>query len=86
MEALAQELVEMLRIPPSPGGLRTAVEHMWGYVRDHVPSEMRTVAHTHLQTQFRWVQRLAREHAPYLWHQTALSEFSFWIPLDLREL
>lgn len=79
-DALAQELSELLRSPPLPGGLRNALDHMWGYVSDFATDKQRREAVKSLRTQLRLIQELARSHRiTYLWHSTALSELQVWL-------
>lgn len=80
-ETLAKELVSILRTPPSEGGIRNALQHMWGYVAD-VPNEKyrggvdswslkRLLSHTQENTK--------RVNEPYLGKSTALSELMVWL-------
>lgn len=79
--ALATLLIETLRTAPSTGGIRNALQHMWGYVSDHVPrSEGNTEAWS-LNKLLQGVQQGALENQePYLLASTALSELKIWIP------
>jgi len=38
---MVARLVAILREPATPGGVQNALEHLWGYVADHVPPELR---------------------------------------------
>jgi hypothetical protein len=76
---LARQLSELLRQPPTAGGLKNALQHMWGHVADlpHAPEEnpetwswLRLLQET---------QRRAMQHSePYLSVSTALSELMVW--------
>lgn len=82
----AQELTELLRRPPSPGGLRNAIEHMWGYVSEYAVPDERRRASRSLLVMLKLTQQLAREHSVlYLWHSTALSELDVWIERFKKE-
>lgn len=80
--ALVTQLTEVLRTAPSPGGIRNALQHMWGYVSDHVPHSERNTGIWSLSRLFDEVQQgaLAKQE-PYLLASTALSELKVWIPL-----
>ncbi len=76
---LARLLAEQLRQPPSQGGLRNALQHLWGYVADLPPapeenpdtwSSRRLLEETQLRAM------LHRE--PYLTASTALGELMQW--------
>lgn len=79
--ALATTFTELLRTPPSPGGLRNALQHMWGHVSDD-PSvgkgEVGTWSPSRLLEETKEIA-LARAE-PYLTASTALSELKVWIP------
>ena len=79
--ALVTLLTEMLRIAPSPGGIRNALQHMWGYVSDHVPGSERNTDDWSLSKLLHSVQQGVLENQePYLLASTALSELKIWIP------
>ncbi len=82
--ALAKMLTELLRSPPSAGGLRNALQHMWGHVSDF-PSVPKGQAESWPPFKLlRETQRHALEmEEPYLLSSTALSELMAWIP-DVR--
>nr|BAL55447.1 hypothetical conserved protein [uncultured Acetothermia bacterium] len=78
--ALAQELSELLRCPPTVGGLRNALDHMWGYISDYVTDEQRCEADKSPQAKLSLIQQLADAHrVTYLMHSTALSELHMWL-------
>jgi len=67
--ALALDLVELLRLPPTAGDLDNAILHMWGHVRDPAAAPS-----------FALLQRRAVERAEsYLIGSTALSELAVWL-------
>lgn len=78
-DALALELVNWLRRPPSPGDMRNAVQHMRGYVGveqcldgdDRPGGEGIEVVQRHV----------ARAGQPFLTTQTALTDLMAWPPL-----
>jgi uncharacterized protein YbgA (DUF1722 family) len=77
---LSQELVELLRRPPTRGGLRNAIEHMWGYVSDYASSDQRRQAAQDIARALDLIQQLAYAHqVTYLLHSTALSELTVWL-------
>ncbi len=79
--ALITLLTEMLRTAPAPGGIRNALQHMWGYVSDHVPGSERNTADWSLSKLLQNVQQGALEsQEPYLLASTALSELKVWLP------
>ncbi|MDQ6997892.1 MAG: DUF1722 domain-containing protein [Mariprofundus sp.] len=74
-------LTEALREHPNEGGIRNAVQHMWGYVSDKNESggsessgwSLKRLLH---QTQIRVIE----QEREYLMHSTALSELMVWLP------
>ncbi|MDH5301360.1 MAG: DUF1722 domain-containing protein [Gammaproteobacteria bacterium] len=80
-DALCVELVDVLRTPPAEGGLRNALQHMWGYVSE-VPNaahkgsvESWSLKKLLIMTQ----QNVKTSQQPYLGHSTALSELMVWL-------
>jgi hypothetical protein len=75
---LAALLTELLRIPPKEGGIRNAVQHMWGYFSGisgkkdvHAWPSRRLLQET---------QKLAMsEGSSYITGSTALSELAAWL-------
>ncbi|MCI5138694.1 MAG: DUF1722 domain-containing protein [Candidatus Electrothrix sp. AR1] len=79
--ALATLLTETLRTAPATGGIRNALQHMWGYVSDHVPrSERNTEAWSLAKLLHSVLQEALENQEPYLLASTALSELKIWIP------
>ncbi|RME10985.1 MAG: DUF1722 domain-containing protein, partial [Ardenticatenia bacterium] len=77
---LLNELTDLMRHPPSAGGVLNAVEHMWGHVRKHATPEEKQHAQSNPAARLACTQRLAQvQHETYLWHSTALSEMRFWL-------
>jgi hypothetical protein len=77
---LAGELVDILRHKPSPGGIRNAVQHMWGYVSQHTPHPGHKVESWSTKRLLRETQILATQyHTDYLIQSTALSELMAWL-------
>ena len=78
---LAKMLTELLRKPPSVGGLRNALQHMWGYVSDFSPAPKGEVDSWSLSRLLKETQQHAlKNEEPYLLSSTALSELMVWIP------
>ena len=76
---MAKTLTENLRMPPSLGGIRNALQHMWGYVSDCSVSK-RDMETWSLNKLFHETQRCVLESEdPYLMTSTALSELEVWI-------
>lgn len=78
---LATFYTELLRQPPSIGGLRNALQHMWGYVSDFPHPLKGNIASWSLNRLLAEIQRrcMASENS-YLMSSTALSELKVWIP------
>ena len=77
---LARLLVETLRTPPSQGGLKNALQHMWGYVSgryEESRESLQTWPLTHLLARIQDLTFKYRQ--PYLMESVALSEFAVWI-------
>lgn len=77
--SLAALLTEHLRTPPTAGGIRNALLHMWGYVSE--ATDLKPQVETWpLPTLLRAVQQGAlATRQPYLLASTALSELEVWI-------
>ena len=75
LPGLALLLVEVLRRPVSPGRLRNALQHMWGYLNSGHPSmpEEPVLLLAEIQR-----QAMAQQES-YLLHSTALSELAVWL-------
>lgn len=77
---LSLVLVETLRIPPSEGRCRNAIQHMWGHVSDYSSIAKRRIEKWSLNILFDEIQRRAVEcNESYLMSSTALSELQVWI-------
>ena len=77
---LAMELVEVLRVTPSPGRLANAVEHMWGYVSAAASVDDRQRAERSVGALLARTRELAFTlPAPYLLESTARSEFAVFV-------
>lgn len=78
---LCMLLTETLREQPTEGGLRNAIQHMWGYVSDRLPDNRSAVCGWPLRKILSETQRLAIENKVfYLTCSTALSELMVWLP------
>jgi hypothetical protein len=78
---LAKVCTELLRKPPATGGLRNALQHMWGYVSDRPSAPKGGVGSWPLSRLLEEIQRrsLASKER-YLIRSTALSELKAWMP------
>ena len=82
---LLQELTWILRDTPGEGRLLNAVEHMWGYVRDHATADDIRMARMSIEHLLARTQRLAvRRRQRFLLSSTALSELAVFVDLDDR--
>ncbi len=78
---LAETLAESLRIRPKEGGIRNALQHMWGYVSDFPPDLKVESGSWPLGTLLAEVQKRALKHKiSYLIASTALGELGAWLP------
>jgi hypothetical protein len=78
---VVMRVTEVLRIPPSIGGLRNALQHMWGYVSDAPSVQKHSIQAWSLGRLLHEIQQHALEkEEPYLMASTALSELHAWIP------
>lgn len=76
-DQLWRELVNAARVPPLTGGLRNALQHMWGYVSKYALSPPREDA---LKPMLEEIQRLSATHdVSYLANSTALGELMVWL-------
>ena len=77
---LATLLTESLRRTPAPGGLKNALQHMWGYVSecsDAPKGEVESWSLSQLLEETQ--QRALTSKEPYLMMSTALSELKIWL-------
>lgn len=78
--ALALILVEQLRKAPTQGGIRNALQHMWGYIDQYSDWGADQINNASLDELLCEVQKGATlSEEPYLNHSTALSELAVWI-------
>ena len=79
---LANRLTEQLRTAPSEGGLRNALQHMWGYVSEIPANSKGDMTSWSLNRLLREIQqRVLASNVPYLKSSTALSELNAWMPM-----
>lgn len=79
-DTLAERLVALLWQPPTLGGLRNALMHLWGYVSRYATADDRWRAPEDLARMLRLTQQLAyRYQVTYLLESIALSELAVWI-------
>jgi len=77
---LASLFCQILRKPPTKGGLRNALLHMWGYVSENADINIDGVNTWPLQTLIRHVQEYTlNSNKTYLMESIALSELKVWI-------
>jgi hypothetical protein len=80
MQALAKELVEILRMAPSEGGIKNALHHMWGYVSDLYGQDKSGLEGWPLDKLLNEIRKVAMlEKNDYLVSSTALGELGAWI-------
>ena len=78
---LAKVVTELLRKPPSIGGLRNALQHMWGHVSDYAYPLKGEVECWSLSRLLEEIQQNAlTSEEPYINSSTALSDLKVWIP------
>lgn len=79
-DRLSKLLIDILRTPPSKGGIKNAVQHMWGHVSDHGKDDKSEVESWSLRRLLsNTQQRAMASKEPYLLGSTALSELMAWI-------
>lgn len=77
LETLWLAMVNASRVAPQEGGIRNALQHMWGYVSEHSTLSPQVDDLDALASE---VQRLARTHeVSYLINSTALGELRAWL-------
>ncbi|PLX50343.1 MAG: hypothetical protein C0613_04600 [Desulfobulbaceae bacterium] len=86
MAELAGLLTEVLRHPPGPGGLRNALQHMWGHVakKSALPPKNRVADWSPARLAGEIRQRALAQAEPYLLNSTALGELAAWLPGPIR--
>ena len=78
---LAKMVTELLRKAPSIGGLRNALQHMWGHLSDYPYTLKGGVELWSLSRLMEEIQlRSLTSKDPYLTSTTALSELKAWLP------
>jgi hypothetical protein len=79
-DALATLLVEQLRQAPTMGGIRNALQHMWGYVADnHNGRRADTAAWSAARLLGEIQRRVVAGGSTYLLSSTALAELMAWL-------
>lgn len=77
---LAQTLAEWLMKPPTEGGIRNSLQHMWGHVSGFTKTKNNDIDKLTLNALLLKIQGLAKEHQEaYVLASTALSELVVWI-------
>ena len=77
---VAMTVTEILKKPPTTGGIRNALQHMWGYVSDDSSVGKSDIESWPLNRLYMEIQqRAVATRDPYLTSSTALSELSAWI-------
>lgn len=81
--ALSMLLIETLREKPDEGGIRNAVQHMWGYVSEKPKTGPKEKDHWSVKRYLLETQKRAMDlQTSYLTASTALSELMVWLPDD----
>ncbi len=84
-EELARILIIELKKGPSKGGIKNALQHMWGYISNSSQIKKSEINDLSLKELYREIQDCVRKvNEPYLMKQTAMSELGIWI--DVLEL
>lgn len=78
IDDLRQRLDTWLSAPPSPGGLRNAVEHMWGHVAERAQTRRDDIGDDPYALLALVGREAARQGNDYLLEQTALTELFEW--------
>jgi len=81
-EDLIQKITFSLNTAPSEGGIRNAIQHMWGYISKFYHSENKDLKINELPSSI--LLSIIQEYSyrfkiEYLLHSTALSELMAWI-------
>jgi hypothetical protein len=77
---IAELLTEYLRQPPTQGGIRNALHHMWGYVSQQNPVAGQNIESWSLDELLTEIQqRVISGNSPYITASTALSELQVWL-------
>ena len=77
---LASLLTEILRIPPNEGGIRNALQHMWGYVSHNKYQKQSDLNNWSLKELLTETQKRAKkQNEQYLMASTALSDLMVWL-------
>ena len=80
-DELSRLLVTVLREEPTEGGLRNAIQHMWGYVSVDWVGSKKNIGNWSLRRIMSEIQKRAIErNITYLTSSTALSELMAWLP------
>ena len=77
--ALADRLTDLLRTRPSEGGIRNALQHMWGHVREEADKGCNVPARPPTRLLEAVQQRALDGREPYVSQSTALSELAVWM-------
>jgi len=76
---LALTLSQLLKIKPSEGGIRNALQHMWGYFNKS-SIQSANIDSICLLDLLKIIQKLAyQQNKLYIIHSTALSDLAIWI-------
>lgn len=76
----AAELTEILRVSPTTGGIRNALQHMWGYLSDYSHLSSKQINCMDEKSLLHEIQALSRKYnVSYLLSSTALSELAAWL-------
>ena len=78
-EQLSLDLVDLLRMRPSEGGIRNSLQHMWGYFKNNANLEL-NMNSIDSKTLIKSIGELAyRENQLYILSSTAISDLRVWM-------
>jgi len=77
---LAKQLTELLRMPPNEGGIRNAVQHMWGYISGPPPLDDDVNAWPLRRLLQETQKRAMATGNSYVCNSTSLGELMVWVP------
>lgn len=78
--SLTMTLSELLRVPPSEGGVRNSLQHMWGYVSELTATSQDGIEQWSLKELLEEIQSRAMKYKEsYLVSSTALGELMAWV-------
>ena len=76
LDDLAGQLVDLLRERPSPGRLKNALHHMWGYISRYSEERIEEMEDYEVLDEIR--KKTGKHRLAYLLNSTALGELGLW--------